>query len=167
VVVHVAVGPADPADALTIATLHLGVALTAYRDIFANDLAPPTIQEVHAQWHERLAPDAVRQTFTATTGGTIIGVVVAAPDPIEPDAGHLSRLYVDTDYWGQGIGTRLYTTAIGHLRTAAFTQATLWVLEHNARARAWYEQLRWQLTGERKVVSAPAGIYDVRYRLAF
>jgi len=29
---------------------------------------------------------------------------------------------------------------------AGYTEATLWVLERNDRARAWYERLGWQCT---------------------
>ena len=87
----------------------------------------------------------------------------AGPDLVRPDRGHVARFYVAPDRWGQGIGRRLYVAALGRLRQAHFREATLWVLEHNVRARAWYERLGWRSTGERKTVYEPAGIDDLQY----
>jgi ribosomal protein S18 acetylase RimI-like enzyme len=53
-----------------------------------------------------------------------------------------------------------------HMQATGFDAVTLWVLERNQRARAWYERLGWQPTGERKPVFAPAGIDDLRYRIS-
>ena len=55
---------------------------------------------------------------------------------------------------------------LAHLREVGFSDATLWVLEHNLRARNWYERLGWRPTGERKAVYAPAQIDDLRYRFS-
>jgi GNAT superfamily N-acetyltransferase len=108
--------------------------------------------------------DAGRRAFVAEVRSAAVGVVFAGPDPIEPDAGHVARLYVTPDRWAQGIGRALYEAAVSHLRAVGFVDATLWVLEGNARARSWYERLGWRPTGERKSVFAPAGIEDLRYR---
>ena len=66
---------------------------------------------------------------------------------------------------GRASGGRLYVAALGRLRQAQFREATLWVLEHNVRARAWYERLGWRSTGERKTVYEPAGIVDLQYMI--
>lgn len=74
-------------------------------------------------------------------------------------------LYVDPEQWGHGIGTALYAAAMADL-AARSTEATLWVLEHNVRARGWYERLGWRLTPPRETTYAPAGVDDVQYRIA-
>ena len=99
-----------------------------------------------------------------TANGTIVGVVRTGPDPDEPEIGHLSRLYVDPDHWGNEIGSHLYNVAIDELR-ARFPAATLWVLEGNTHARSWYERLGWRATPRRMPTYAPGGIYDVQYRI--
>ena len=48
--------------------------------------------------------------------------------------------------------------------TSRFGEATLWVLEGNARARSWYKRMGWRLIPKRKTTFAPAGIDDVRSR---
>ncbi len=118
------------------------------------------------QWEHCLAASRERdqRVYAASDGADVLGVVVSGPDLVE-DAGHLGRLYVGPQHWGRGIGGRLYQAAIDHLTEAGFSQATLWVLERNTRARGWYERLGWEPTGARKTVYAPASIDDIRYRL--
>jgi ribosomal protein S18 acetylase RimI-like enzyme len=155
-------------EAAVLAALHRETAIVAYRHIFPEDAPPPTPDEVLAQWTQWLGPDrdAGRRAFVAEEHAAVVGVVVAGPDPIEPGTGHVGRLYVTPDRWGRGIGRALYEAAMSHLTGAGFDEATLWVLEGNTRARGWYERLGWRATGERKAVFAPAGIDDLRYRIA-
>ena len=95
--------------------------------------------------------------------GSIVGVVLAGPDPDDPAVGHLARLYVDPERWGAGIGTALHNAAVADLVHHGFPTATLWVLEDNVRARRWYERLGWNQTARRKPTFQPAGIYDAQY----
>ena len=162
-----AVRLADRGEAAKLAALHRETALAAYGHIFPLEADPPTPDEVLAQWEALLGPgwDDGRRAYVAEEGARVVGVVLAGPDPAEANCGHVSRLYVRPDRWGTGIGTALYTSAMTHLRDAGFAEATLWVLEHNLRARSWYERLGWSATGERKAVYAPGEIDDVRYRI--
>lgn len=84
--------------------------------------------------------------FVAAAQSAIVGVVIAGPGPHDPSKGHLSRLYVDPRHWGKGVGRLLHDHAIAHLREHDFRSATLWVLEANAHARRFYEQLGWRPT---------------------
>ena len=96
--------------------------------------------------------------------GRPVGVVLAGADPSEASLGHVARMYVAPECWGQGIGRLLHGAAIDHLRAVGYDEAALWVLERNQRARSWYERLGWMATGERKPVFRPAGIDELRYR---
>jgi ribosomal protein S18 acetylase RimI-like enzyme len=156
-------GRADEAPAF--AELHLRTALHAYAAIFPPEAPAPTVAELCAAWSETLRSDERRAVFVAETNGDPVGVVVGGPDPLDGVSGHLSRLYVQPELWGRGIGRALHDRCIGHLRDGGFELASLWVLEANPRARSWYERLGWKITGARKPVYAPAGIDDVGYRL--
>jgi putative hydrolase of the HAD superfamily len=149
-------------EAHEIAELHSRTARHAYASIFPPEAPPPTIDEHRRDWTQTLREQTA---FVAVVDNAIVGVVVARPDALEPDTGHLSRLYVSPELSGRGIGTRLYQVCLRELSEAGFTQATLWVLERNERVRRWYERLGWRVTGERKPVYAPGGIDDLRYRL--
>jgi ribosomal protein S18 acetylase RimI-like enzyme len=103
--------------------------------------------------------------LVACVDDVIVGMALAGSDDSDPSTGYLSRVYVDPDHQGRGIGSALHDASIRSLGERGFGRATLWVLERNARARAWYERLGWQQTADRKPVYPPAGIDDVRYRL--
>ena len=152
-------------DAPLVAQLQIDATLAAYGRIFPASAPPPVFDEVLAEWRDRLGGVAAtgQTTLVAVDDGRIVGVVVAGPDLVRPDRGHVARFYVAPDRWGQGIGRRLYLAALGWLRRGDYREATLWVLERNDRARAWYERLGWRTTGERKTVYEPAGIVDLQY----
>ncbi len=160
----VALRRALPAEAEALARLQLRTALAGYGHIFPPEAPAPTIAELTALWEGWLAPGGPA-VFVAFDGDELVGVVLAGPDPEVPKAGHLARLYVDPDRWEQGIGRQLYAAAMGHLQAEPFELVTLWVLEGNTRARAWYERLGWTATEDRKATYEPGGIFDVRYVL--
>lgn len=165
--VDVSIRTGVPSDAGVLTRVHHRAALVAFADIFPAEAPPPDVAADRARWEHWLDPDTAggRRSYVAYTGaGTVVGVVLAGPDDDEPGVGHLSRLYVDPDHWGLGIGSRLYEVAMAHL-VSRFDAATLWVLEGNTAARSWYERLGWRLTSRRTPTYAPAGIDDVQYRI--
>ena len=149
-----------------LAQVQLDASVVVYGRIFPQEAPTPTIDEVTAQWEQRLGAerDLGQRAFVAHDADVVVGVVLAGPDAIQRHVGHLARLYVTPDRWERGIGTILYSAATNHLRAAGFQETTLWVLEHNDRARRWYERLGWRSTGERKPVYPPGSIDDLRYR---
>ena len=149
-------------DAPLVAQLQIDAVLVAYGQLFPASAPPPLFDKVLAEWRDRLDSD-VATTLVATDGGRVVGVVVAGPDLVRRDRGHVARFYVAPERWGQGIGSRLYVAALDRLRRADYREATLWVLERNVRARAWYERLGWRSTGERQTVYEPAGIAELQY----
>lgn len=161
---EVTIRRAQRSEAELLASLQLRVALAAYGHIFPPDAPPPTVEDLTALWSTWLTADRTA-VFVAHAGEQLAGVVLGGPDPELPGAGHLARLYVDPDRWGQGIGSRLYAVAMEHLRAERFEHATLWVLEGNTKARSWYERLGWIASEDRKPTYQPAGIFDVRYVL--
>lgn len=141
--VDVVVRLADRDSAAELTTLHRAAAHTGFAHIFTPDAPPPTFAEDLARWGHWLGAewDQGRRAHVAAVDAHTVGVVLTGPDPNEPGAGHLSRLYVHPTRWGQGIGTRLHAAARRDLTGRRFPEATLWVLERNHRARRWYERL--------------------------
>ena len=156
---------ARPAEAAELASLQLRTALAGYGHIFPPDAPAPAVEDLAALWRAWLGADRTA-VLVAQVDGEVVGVVLGGPDPEVPGAGHLARLYVDPDRWGQGIGGQLYAAAMDHLRAERFEQVTLWVLEANIKARSWYERLGWVATEDRKATYEPGGIFDVRYVIA-
>lgn len=77
------------------------------------------------------------------------------------EAGELYALYVLADYYDQGIGYRLIQAALEKLQS--YQTVTLWVLEGNARAIAFYEKVGFEFDGVKKVVHL--GAERIEYRM--
>jgi GNAT superfamily N-acetyltransferase len=77
----------------------------------------------------------------------------------------LNGLYVRPEAWGTGLAARLHDRAVAALREAGIATARLWVLEHNLRARRFYERRGWQPDGTVREVEFPPYPLDVGYSL--
>ena len=111
-------------------------------------------------------PGAV--TVAEDEQGDIVGFVnhVASRDPdADGSIGEVTTVYVLPEHFGQGYGRALMDAATEALREAGFSQATLWVLTDNARARRFYEIAGWNLDGASQddtIGGQP--VTEVRYR---
>jgi GNAT superfamily N-acetyltransferase len=117
------------------------------------------------RWRDRIArPPAGWTTFVAEREGAVTGFASVGPSRDERGIGELYAIYVQPEEWSTGTGRALIERAEEQLR-GRYREATLWVLEDNPRARAFYERAGWSPDGERKSeerwgVRAP----EVRYR---
>jgi GNAT superfamily N-acetyltransferase len=142
----------EPGDVEDVAAFHLRTVLHAYRGIFPTDAPAPSVEQLARDWH-----DDRSDAWVAVAGDAVVGTVVARGDEVR-------RLLVAPDRWRSGIGSRLLAVAVEAIRERGGAPAWLWVLEDNARARAFYERHRWSLVpGE--VLTHPTGVREVRYRL--
>ncbi|MGH3601663.1 MAG: GNAT family N-acetyltransferase [Pseudonocardiaceae bacterium] len=68
--------------------------------------------------------------------------------------------------WGSGLASLLHGHALELLRTWGFSEAILWVVTGNARARRFYEREGWHADGE-TLIDASRGfrLCEVRYRI--
>jgi len=156
---------ADVGEAPVLAALQRRTDLIAYESISPPEAPKSDLDQMTLDWKRRLgghhSPDA--RAYVAEVGGLLVGVIVACGDPMEAECGHITRLYVDPQHWGQGIGRSLYERALLYLKQAGYERASLWVFEHNERARSWYERLGWTPTGQRKLVMESGRVADLRY----
>jgi ribosomal protein S18 acetylase RimI-like enzyme len=61
--------------------------------------------------------------------------------------GEVTAIYLAEGAAGTGLGRDLFSGIQLELRSRGFTQATLWVLETNARACRFYERQGWRWDG--------------------
>jgi GNAT superfamily N-acetyltransferase len=88
------------------------------------------------------------------------------PGSEPPDHGpaELYAIYVVPSRWSTGAGSALLDGVIALAAQSGYTDMSLWVLEANDRARRFYEQAGFALTGESAVLSRLDGVLQVRYR---
>ena len=153
--------PAVTSDASAIAALHRASAMTAYREIFPRD--EPFTGPGESGWAKQTADE--QSIVLVAEGDGVVGFVAAGPSR-DPFAGHAVgegyALYVAPPHWRRGIGSELLERAAALLAERGMGECTLWVLEANAAARAFYERAGWTPDGALK--HAAACVTEVRYR---
>jgi GNAT superfamily N-acetyltransferase len=158
---------ATAADAHAIETIRVRGWRSAYRHVF-----PPADLDAFpidpSRWRARLeTPPPGWTTFVAETHTGVVGFASVGPSRDEEGVGELYAIYVDPDAWSTGTGRALIERAEEQLR-AEYPSATLWVLEDNPRARAFYERAGWAADGDWKAEQRfGVRAAEVRYRKAF
>jgi len=107
--------------------------------------------------------------MVADADGTLLGFASFSPsrddDADQDRVGEIPAIYLLPDAWGKRIGGRLMDAAVRCLVQAGFSQATLWVLHTNARARRFYEARGWFTDGAEMLdESRGFPLTEVRYR---
>jgi ribosomal protein S18 acetylase RimI-like enzyme len=128
------VRPAVPADARSIAEVHVRAWQETYAHLVPEDaLARLSVEQRERRWGEILS-DGGSLNWVATEGTRVVGFAGsgAARDHDSPRPLELQSIYVLASHHGSGAGQRLLDAAVG---TAA---AYLWVADDNSRARAFY-----------------------------
>ncbi len=144
---------AREADAEAVATVQVASWQAAYRGLIPDGVLGRLSVEERAQaWAARARttrPDT--SLLVAKVDGAVVGFAAV-------DLEGIRALYVDPEHWREGIGHRLHDEAVDRLGLLGCTQATLWMLEGNHRAHAFYLRYGWIDTGRRKVEPGPDGV---------
>jgi GNAT superfamily N-acetyltransferase len=159
-------------DAADLAAIHVRSWQAAYRGLLPQDyLDRLDVSERTERWRHTLR----------SANGSRSGVIVAHPglEPLgfarfgpsrdgDEDAdqvGEIRAIYLVPEAWGTGLGKRLMSTSLARLTSAGYSQATLWVLASNARARRFYETGGWAQDGAMKCdESLGFPMSEIRYR---
>jgi GNAT superfamily N-acetyltransferase len=161
--------PAEPADAMAVAIVHVRAWQVAYRDLLPADYLARLQPEDRASRYTFGGTDA-RQPMTTVAlddAGTVRGFVTtcAAGDQDVPGYGEVAAIHVDPDWWGRGVGQALLASARAYLLDSGFRRALLWVLVGNVRAERFYEQDGWAPDGTRRTDTVwGVQVNDQRYR---
>jgi len=164
--------PAMPADAAAIAAVQVASWRAAYRGLLPDGvLADLSTVEWERIWAARLADPPARSAvlLAEVESGDLAGFSGLGPslDPAAPaDQGQLYTIYLRQQYWNRGIGLALHSAAMRRFAELGYRSATLWVLESNARAIAFYRRTGWNADGARQLDRGPGGVQlpEIRFR---
>jgi GNAT superfamily N-acetyltransferase len=166
---------ATVADAEAIATLHVRAWQWAYRgqlpDAYLDGLSETLASRIESRRAEleRMPPES--RWWLAERDGRLLGFAMTGPSRDEgaaPTTGEVRAIYLAEEATGRGIGRTLFAHAVEDLRAQGFTEATLWVLASNARARRFYEAAGWAPDGAEETEERPGVVLrEVRYRVTF
>jgi ribosomal protein S18 acetylase RimI-like enzyme len=165
--------PAEPGDAEQLALIHVRSWQTAYQGQVPQDyLDGLDPAERAGRWRRILRntdPDRGGVLVAVASGPRILGFAGYGPSR-DPDAdggrtGELTMIYLLPEALGQGAGRELMAAAVARMAGAGYAQATLWVLETNARARRFYAAAGWAQDGAAKTDDGLGfPLREVRYR---
>ncbi len=160
--------PAAPGDALEVAQLHCASWRATYRGIVPDAYLDAMDVEDRARRYDFASPDpSAPATVLGVNWGGIVGFVTtsASRDPDGAGLGEICALYLHPEHVGRGSGAALLRAGLRALLAVGFTEATLWVLPENHRARRFYERQGFVADGTAKVFTlAGAEIPELRYR---
>jgi ribosomal protein S18 acetylase RimI-like enzyme len=148
--------PAEPADALAVARVHVRAWQAGYRGLLPDDYLNQLRPEDRASKYDLsnlnpLHPHTV-VAVDGNRGNVVVGfaTTAASREPDLPHHGELTALYVDPDRWGLGIGGALVSAARAHLVSLGRRQAYLFTLVGNLRAQRFYQSDLWLTDGLRR-----------------
>lgn len=170
----VTVREATVADAGAIARAHIRSWQVGYRHVIPADYLDGLRRDVAARterWQANIVagPEGGTTVLVAEVAGDLAGWLnygrTRDADADAEQVGEVHGCYVDPDHWRAGVGSALMAEGVRRLAAAGYEEATLWVLEDNPRARAFYERHGWRPDGAREVFEiAGVAIDELRYR---
>jgi GNAT superfamily N-acetyltransferase len=144
-------------EAELLAGIQRDASVAALAHIFPPERYPFPIEEIRERW-DRALIDSEIAVLVAEAGGQPVGIAGYRAE-------WLDGLYVVPAFWGRGIAGELHDGVLDRLRESGSWRCHLWVLEHNGRARRFYERRGWRLNGETRVVPFPPNPIDVGYTI--
>lgn len=163
--------PASLQDVPALARVHVASWRAAYRGLMPDSVLDGLSAEAFADNWQRRLTQMPRSTLAAVDDEVVVGFAAAGPsrddDAVPLKTGELYALYLHPAHWGTGTAHRLWRGMHQWLVVEEFAAVTLWVLEGNARARAFYERAGFRREPEmvRTISREGTASPEVRYRL--
>jgi GNAT superfamily N-acetyltransferase len=112
-----------------------------------------------------------QHVFVGEVDGRVLGFGFVGPERSEPEGtftglGEVHAFYFHPDAWGSGAATPTMGRCHEFLHGAGFSQAVLWVLRDNPRARRFYEKSGWSPTGKESSFTGPQTADALPYAVA-
>ena len=149
---------AVPDDADAVGSVHFRAWIETYTGLINEEYLSKLSAERSAGIFRRTA---CKNMFVAVADGKIVGFCAysASRDADIENCG----LYVLKAYQRKGIGGELMRRAQGALRADGYTSMSLWVLDSNANAVAFYEKSGLKFDGTEKTAVIVTPITERRY----
>ncbi|MGO4707191.1 N-acetyltransferase family protein [Microvirga sp. 2MCAF38] len=159
-------------DVEGVARAHVQGWRESYKDFLnPESLAGLSVEERARMWRSTFEqPDPRARFLVAEAGdGEIVGFVRGGAVrskgtvPLDTDA-EIYAIYLLDKVKRQGIGRRLMTGVLDHLRGQGFQAAGLWVLKQNLPARSFYEALGGKAGPEQSLELRGQIVTEIAYR---
>lgn len=158
----------DHADAIGL--VHVRSWQAAYRGRIADRILDALDPQARARMWRAALGQPGQETWVAEEGDRVIGFLHLAPTRDADDdpkrVVEVRAVYLLPERWRGGVGRALLERALERARELGFDELTLWVLESNSGARAFYRAMGLRADGARKLEPyAGEALPEVRYRV--
>ena len=133
---------AVPEDAAKCADIHMRSWVFAYSDCVPMDVIENRNVHRPAMWI-RLLETSKNIHYVAVYDSIIVGFITINPagdSDLPGSVYELSGLYLDPDYVGKGFGRLAMDWVKGEIASRGYETVSVWVLDKNYRAKAFYEK---------------------------
>ncbi len=158
---------ATASDAQHLAAIHIAAWRQAFRGQIPSAVLDALDEAKRAEQFAQILSDSNVLLQVALRESIPVGFYLlkqAADADVSPETGEIDALYVDPKHWRCGVGRALVDAALRVASARRFTDLTVWVLESNATARAFYAHAGFIADGARKVVTRPQySRIEIRY----
>src|SRR5262245_43049898 len=164
---------ATPDDAKAIAEANAAGWRLAYRGLVDDKRLDEISTKVWTRDIHGIIEELDEQSFSLVAedddrfAGSCFVRAPARDGDLGPEVAELVAIYVDPRLWRRGIGSALIAEARERVARDGFEEISLWTLNGNERAKAFYERLGWSSDGETRFdPSARAPALRMRRRLS-
>ncbi len=166
---HVEFRDAVAADGLGIAQ----VWVAAWRAAYAGLMPGAYLDSLHSSRAVPAFERSLQDNMSALlveVDGEIVGFTAygaSRDSDAAASIGEVIAINLAPSVWRRGMGRELLRLTLQRLAASGFSEATLWVLNGNVNARAFYEALGWTRDGVEKRDDKLTGfaLHEVRYRM--
>jgi len=142
------------ADAFTIASVHI----TSWQKIYRGHIPDAILDKLSIEKRTQMWRDLIGKgikVLVLENEKKIIGFTSICPsrdsDSRLKQCGEISAIYLHPDFWHQGLGKKLCSSALGELKSGGYSEVILWVLKENMQARQFYESMGFMLDENEKI----------------
>ena len=157
-----------PGDADAMGRAHVRAWQAAYRGVMPDEyLDGLRAADRSAMWRRQIEAAGGAGLLVIVDDGAVLGFAAFGPCRDQPEVGELYAMNLDPDAWGRGLGRELLQAVTSGLADMGFSDAVLWVVPENERARRLYEAAGWEDDGETRADEIlGVTVRDMRYRRA-
>ena len=159
---------ASISDAEMVGGIHVQSWNVAYRGIMPDDVIARTdLAYRTAFWAERIADPEWPVYLVEESGRGLAFCQMIPTRDADDDAtrvGHITSIHVLPQLRGFGFGRALMDHVLDEFARRGFAEVTLWVLQENKSARAFYERYGFRQDGGTRVYPKTQ-VPEVRYRI--